>query len=257
MYKNLVVRELFGVAVHATTEEEMVDVCDGAIQSRERLNIGVVNAAKMVNMRRQPLLRASVLGSDVVLADGMSIVWASRILGRPLPARVNGTNLFEKLLALADRRQYGVYFLGAAEEVLDEMCRRVEARYPRLRVVGSHDGFFSEEEEDEIAADIRRSRPDLLFVGITSPKKEIFLARWGSEMDVPVCHGVGGSFDVLAGKVRRAPRAWQRAGLEWLFRTLQEPRRLWKRYLVTNSIFIWMVVSELVRTGLTRDGARM
>jgi SAM-dependent methyltransferase len=111
-------------------------------------------------------------------------------------------------------------------------------------LAGRHHGYFPPEEEPAIARAIQAARPDILLVGMTSPRKERFLARWGSDLDIPVCHGVGGSFDVLAGKVRRAPRAWQRAGLEWLYRVLQEPRRLWRRYLVTNTLFCLLLLRE-------------
>ncbi|MCH6547944.1 MAG: WecB/TagA/CpsF family glycosyltransferase [Gemmatimonadetes bacterium] len=115
------------------------------------------------------------------------------------------------------------------------------------RIAGSQNGYFDEDDAAGIAEDIRSSRADILFVAITSPKKELFLEAYGDRLGVPVCHGVGGTFDIMAGKVKRAPSVWQKTGLEWLYRTFQEPRRLWKRYLVTNSVFIWMVLRELVR----------
>jgi len=248
-------RRVLGIDLHATTEDETVELCDEAIRRREPLRIGMVNAAKFVLMRDQPLLRDSVTGSDLVCADGMSVVWASRILGQPLPARVNGTNLFEKLLALADRRGYRVFLLGARPEILAELCRRVQARHPGLEIVGSQDGYFSDEQAPEVARRIREARPDMLFVGITSPKKEIFMARFDAEIEVPVVHGVGGSFDVLAGLVPRAPASWQNAGLEWLYRLLQEPGRLWRRYLVTNSTFAWWVFTAWLQRALRRRPA--
>jgi N-acetylglucosaminyldiphosphoundecaprenol N-acetyl-beta-D-mannosaminyltransferase len=114
-------------------------------------------------------------------------------------------------------------------------------------LVGHHHGYFTPQEEPALVAAIAGAQPDILLVGISSPKKERFLARWGDQLGVPVCHGVGGSFDVLAGKVRRAPLAWQRLGLEWLYRVKQEPRRLWRRYLVTNALFCAMVLFAFVR----------
>ena len=113
-------------------------------------------------------------------------------------------------------------------------------------MVGRHHGYFTSQEEPGLVAAIADAKPDILLVGMSSPKKERFLARWGDQLGVPVCHGVGGSFDVLAGKVRRAPLAWQRLGLEWLYRVKQEPRRLWRRYLVTNTLFCAIVLSELI-----------
>jgi N-acetylglucosaminyldiphosphoundecaprenol N-acetyl-beta-D-mannosaminyltransferase len=146
-----------------------------------------------------------------------------------------------------------VYLLGAEQAVLDEVTRRMQKDFPNARLAGACNGYFRQEQESDVALAVRDAQPDMLFVAMTPPKKEIFLAKWAQTMNVPVCHGVGGSFDVYAGKVKRAPHLWQKLGMEWLYRTLQEPRRLWKRYLVTNSIFLWMVLSEMF--GFGGDGA--
>lgn len=226
------------------TMEQALDRVDAAIGRGERLRIGVVNAAKIVKMDRDPLLREDVLSSDLLLADGASVVWARRFLGRPLPERVAGIDLMLGLLKRGSERSYRVFCLGATEEVLARTCDRIAADFPGVKIVGRRNGYFSPEEEEEVAAEIDRARPDVVFVAMTSPRKERFLGRWGPRLDVRVWHGVGGSFDVLAGKVRRAPVAWQRLGLEWLYRVLQEPRRLWRRYLVTNTAFCLMVLRE-------------
>jgi N-acetylglucosaminyldiphosphoundecaprenol N-acetyl-beta-D-mannosaminyltransferase len=219
---------------------------DETIARRGRLRIGVVNAAKIVSMRRDAVLRQDVVSSDLILADGMSVVWASRLLGRPLPERVAGIDLMLGMLRRGSERGYRVYCLGATEAVLEQVAARIAADYPHVRVVGQHHGYFAAEEEPAIAAGIAAAHADILFVAMTSPKKEKFLARWGDRLGVPVSHGVGGSFDVLAGKVQRAPERWQRLGLEWLYRLKQEPGRLWKRYLVTNTVFCALVLREFL-----------
>jgi N-acetylglucosaminyldiphosphoundecaprenol N-acetyl-beta-D-mannosaminyltransferase len=241
------VRQLFGIPVHAATMRQVRDICLQSIQQPQRLIIGVINAAKIVNMHRSPRLGEAVLQSDLILADGMAVVWASRILGRPLPERVAGIDLFKELLDLANERSLSVYLFGATQEVLDLVVKYVSGQFPNARIVGHRNGYFDDSDDALIAQEIRDARPSMLFLGITSPRKEMFLARWAGFMDVSVCHGVGGSFDVLAGKVRRAPEMCQRMGLEWLYRVLQEPRRLWRRYLVTNTIFIGMVFREFLR----------
>jgi len=245
--ERLPIRTFLGASIHAVTLEQATQICREAIVSRSRLMIGVVNVAKLVQMRSDSWLRESVLGSDLIVADGLPVVWASRILGQPLPERVTGIDLFEKLLQLADAERFSAYFLGATQEVLDEMLRRIEERYPRLRCAGSRNGYFQEAESEAVVREIQKANPDLLFVGISTPKKELFLQQWGDSLGVPVCHGVGGSFDVLAGMTRRAPLLLQKLGLEWFYRFLQEPRRMWKRYFVTNSAFIAMLVSEWIR----------
>jgi len=251
---SIPVREVLGVSIHAVSMNECVALCENAISSREPLMVGVVNAAKLVKMRDDRLLRDSVLGADLIVADGQAVVWASRILGQALPGRVTGIDLFEALLELADRENLSVYLLGAAADVLDELVRTVGRRFPGARIAGRHDGYFSDDEAEPIAMEIAAQKPDMLFVGITTPKKELFLEAWGPKLDVAVCHGVGGSFDVMAGKTRRAPVLWQRLGIEWLWRVAQEPRRMWKRYLVTNSQFIVLVAREWIR--IRRRGSR-
>lgn len=229
------------------TMEQALDRVDAAVANRTRLRIGVVNAAKIVNMASDASLREDVLASDLVLADGASVVWARRLLGRPLPERVAGIDLMMGILRRGNEKRYRVFCLGATREVLDGVCARIAADFPGIVVVGARDGYYSDADEEALAAQIDRSSPDVIFVAMTSPRKERFLARWSQRLDVRVWHGVGGSFDVLAGKTRRAPRLWQQLGLEWLYRVLQEPRRLWKRYLVTNTVFCAMVVREALR----------
>lgn len=240
---------LFGIPVNPFTMDEVVDLCGRTIRARSRLLIGVVNAAKVVNMRRDAELRQAVLESDVILADGMAIVWASRLLRRSLPERVAGIDLFVRLLERADACGHRVYCLGAREDVLETVVRHIEKEYPGAVVAGRHHGYFTADQEAGIVDEIAAARPDLLFVAMSPPKKEQFLARWDARLQVPVCHGVGGSFDVIAGKVKRAPRLWQKLGMEWLYRVLQEPWRLWRRYLVTNTLFCGMVVRELASRG--------
>jgi N-acetylglucosaminyldiphosphoundecaprenol N-acetyl-beta-D-mannosaminyltransferase len=240
-------QEMLGVPIDALTTEEVLDRVDKAMRSRDRLQIGVVNAAKLVNMRRDPALRADVLSSNLILADGVSVVWASRLLGRPLPERVAGIDLMLGMLRRGNQHGYRVYCLGASEDVLAAAVARITADYPRVCLVGHHHGYFTTQEEPGLVAAISDAKPDILLVAMSSPKKERFLARWRDQLNVPVCHGVGGSLDVLAGKVRRAPLIWQRLGFEWLYRVCQEPRRLWRRYLVTNILFCAMVLSELGR----------
>src|SRR5262249_2013490 len=154
---------------------------------------------------------------------------------------------FQRLLEAAEQKGLSVYFLGARSEVLDQMISNVRQRYPDLRIAGSHHGYFAPAEAAGIAEGVRASRADLLFLGMTSPKKETFVAEYGERSGAKVVHGVGGSFDVLAGVVKRAPRAWQRLGLEWLFRVAQEPRRLGRRYLTTNTAFLVLVAMERLR----------
>jgi N-acetylglucosaminyldiphosphoundecaprenol N-acetyl-beta-D-mannosaminyltransferase len=238
---------LFGIWMDPLTLDQTVAACLEAVATGSLVEVGVVNAAKLVNMRSDLRLREAVAGCDLVVADGQSVVWASRVLRAPLPERVPGIDLFQRLLAEAEQRELSVYFLGAKPEVLEEMRRRILLRHPRLRIAGSHHGYFSDDEAEAMAEAIGASGANLLFLGMTSPKKENFVARYGKQTGAQVVHGVGGSFDVLAGVVRRAPVSWQKVGMEWLYRALQEPRRLGGRYLRTNVAFVGMVARERLR----------
>ena len=242
-------QSVLGVPIDAFTMTQAVRQCTDAMEQGGYLSIGMVNAAKIVAMRRDEQLRKAVGGCHMILADGQSVVWASQVLRIPLPERVAGIDLFQVLLAEAARRGSRVYFLGARPDVLAQMLDEVDRLFPGLKVVGSRDGYFKADEEAEVAAEIRRSGAEMLFLGMSSPKKEMFLSRWGEATGAKVVHGVGGSFDVLAGLTRRAPLWYQKHGLEWFYRAKQEPLRLGRRYLTTNASFIAMLARELMRGG--------
>ncbi|MFF8865132.1 WecB/TagA/CpsF family glycosyltransferase [Streptomyces sp. NPDC015139] len=240
-------QSLFGVELDPLTMDETVERCLEAVRDGKKLEIGVVNAAKLVNMRRDQRLARAVAGCDLVLADGQAVVWAGRVLRAPLPERVAGIDLFLRLLGEAESAGMSVYFLGAKQDVLERMLLRVADRFPGLKVAGSRNGYFDDSEQEAIADGIARSGARMLFLGMTSPKKEIFTAAHGERTGARVVHGVGGSFDILAGVTKRAPEVWQRWGMEWLYRALQEPRRLGRRYVTTNAAFLLMTAREYFR----------
>jgi N-acetylglucosaminyldiphosphoundecaprenol N-acetyl-beta-D-mannosaminyltransferase len=227
--------------------EEFVEEIEGFIASGTPHYVSVVNVAKLVKMRSDKELEQSVVGADLIGADGVPLVWASRLLGTPLPGRVNGTDLMYKLLHRAHEKGYRIFFFGARPEVLDKVVEVVQKEYPGVRVVGTQHGYFSSAEETQIVQRIRSSQADILFIGFGTPKKELWVKRYVHAMGVPVVHGVGGSFDVLAGVIPRAPLWMQRSGLEWLFRLFQEPRRMWRRYLITNTLFLLLLLSGWCR----------
>ncbi|MFQ5471935.1 MAG: WecB/TagA/CpsF family glycosyltransferase, partial [Dehalococcoidia bacterium] len=238
-------RHLFDIRIDAVTMNDVLTAVDEAVLSRNRLLICAVNAAKIVHMAHDQALRRAVLGGDIIIADGMSVILAARLLLRRLPERVTGIDLMTQMLERANERRYRVYCLGATDDVLDCVVERIRRKYPGVVIAGTRNGYFADGGEDDVAREIEASRPDLLFVAMSSPKKERFLATHVATLNVPVCHGVGGAFDILAGKVRRAPRPVQRLGLEWLYRVVQEPRRMWRRYLVTNTLFVGLVAREV------------
>jgi len=192
------------------------------------------------------MLHHDVAQSDLVNVDGMGVVWGARLLGIPVPERVTGIDLMSELLAVCSIEGFRPYLLGATEDVLDSLAKDLRKRYPTLELAGQHHGYFCPAEEPAIISKIATARPDCLFVALPTPQKERLVAALSVATDIPVLMGVGGSFDVLAGRTARAPLWMQRFGLEWLFRTIQEPRRMWKRYLTTNAIFAGLLVRELL-----------
>lgn len=234
------------VPVHAVDLNAVLALVDAFIaDGGPHYNIAI-NAAKVVEFQSDAAMRHAIREAHLLTADGQSVVWAARLLGGPLPGRVAGADMMEELLAHSERRGYSVYFLGAREAIVTACVAKATVLYPALRIAGFRNGYFSADEEPVVVEAIREARPDILFLGFGTPAKEYFMNRRYRELAVPFVMGVGGTFDVFAGLVRRAPRWMQRGGLEWAFRLAQEPRRMWKRYLVGNARFIALVARDLI-----------
>jgi N-acetylglucosaminyldiphosphoundecaprenol N-acetyl-beta-D-mannosaminyltransferase len=239
---------MMGCAIDNLSMEETLDRIEGFVASGTPHQHVVVNVDKLVKASRDPELRRIINECALVNVDGMPVVWASRLLGKPLKERVAGIDLFEALMRRAGEKRWRVFLFGARGEVVSEVAATYQRRYPQLVLAGWRDGYWQgEAEEAGVAAQIRDAHPDLLFVAISSPKKEQFLGRWQAEMRVPFAMGVGGTFDVATGRVRRAPRWMQKAGLEWFYRFLQEPRRMFRRYFIDDMAFVWLLIKEAAR----------
>lgn len=247
--------EFCGCPVDLLSMDETVALALASMRDRTRLQHVCLNVAKLVHLKENPELRHDVEGSDVISADGMGIVWGGRLLGLPIKERVAGIDLMLRLVAACEQQGFRPYFLGCKQDVLDKAIAVLKERYPRLEVAGARNGYFSVGEEEQVARDIAAARPDCLFIAISSPTKERFLHKWRDVIGVPYLMGVGGSLDVVAGHVTRAPTWMQRAGLEWLYRLLQEPRRMWRRYFYTNGRFSLMLAKELASRGLAHRRA--
>jgi N-acetylglucosaminyldiphosphoundecaprenol N-acetyl-beta-D-mannosaminyltransferase len=234
------------IPVDAFTMHQTLAMIDKAIYERKCIHHVVINAAKVVSAQTNSLLKQSIAECDIINADGKSIVWASRLLNLGVPERVAGIDLMENLVDLAHRKGYRIFLLGAKEEVVNKVVQKYELAYGGNLIAGYQNGYFDKTEELSIAERIGTSGADILFVAMTSPMKEIFLNTYKGVIKIPFIMGVGGSFDVISGKVKRAPVWMQNAGFEWLYRVLQEPRRMWKRYLTTNAMFIFLVLKEKV-----------
>lgn len=225
---------------------ETVEEVDKFIVANKPLHLMGVNADKINTLQEDKQLRDIVNGCDIINADGASVIWASKVLKKPLKERVAGIDLMQELLIHSEKKGYGVYFLGAKESVVKKMVMIFGKRYPKLKISGFRNGYFKKEDWEEIACQIKESGAQIVFVGITSPLKE-YLVEYFQQMGLTcVFMGVGGSFDVLSGNIKRAPLWMQKCGMEWFFRVMQEPGRLWKRYFVGNLRFIIRVYKERI-----------
>jgi len=237
---------LLGTVVDAISFAESLECVETIVRRRTPTQHVVLNAAKIIAIHDDPDLARLIESCGMVNADGISIVWASRLLKRPVRERVTGIDLMTAVLGLAGRNHWRVYFLGGQQSVAEAVNKWAEETFPGLQIAGFHSGYFRDEDEAHIVRAIADSKADILLVALPSPRKEWWIHKYLSELCVPFCMGVGGSFDVVAGVRRRAPTWLQRLGLEWFFRLLQEPGRLGKRYLVTNTRFVWLVFREFL-----------
>ncbi|MCK8071264.1 WecB/TagA/CpsF family glycosyltransferase [Vibrio sp. 1CM23M] len=232
--------KFLGCPIDSATMVESVGAIKSRILNELFTQHVVVNVAKIVNMKNDFELSKSVTDCDIINIDGMGVVWGARMLGHEVPERVAGVDLFHQLNGMAEAEGFPVFFLGATEDVVHRTAEVMQGNHPNLNIAGYHHGYFWDDEETLVKR-VKDSGAKLLFVAITSPKKENFINKWRDELGVDFVMGVGGTFDVVAGKVNRAPKWMQDNGLEWFYRIVQEPRRMWKRYAITNSKFAWLL----------------
>lgn len=224
--------------VNALSLEETVFEVEEIIRKKNPTQHVVINASKVNLMRDDEKLRSIVNSCPIINADGSSIVWAAKQLGLPLADRVTGIDLFLRLVQVSAEKNYSIYLFGATEEVVKRVKACFEEEYPSLRIAGYRNGYFGKEDEPEMLAEMESSKADILFVAFSSPKKEYWVHENLNQLSIPFVMGVGGSFDVVAGKTKRAPSWMQKMGLEWFYRFIQEPGRLWRRYIVGNVRFV-------------------
>ena len=239
--------ELLGCPIDAVSMDQAVAACERAIEDGRYLQHMSVNVAKLVSLNQDRGLRDAVAACRLITADGQGVVWAAGLLGKPLPERVAGIDLMLRMLERAALRGYRPFILGARDEVLEQAVARLRQRHPDLELAGWENGYFDDAAIPALCERIRSSGADMLFVAMSSPRKELFLDEYGASLGVPFAMGVGGAIDVVAGRTRRAPAPLQRLGLEWLYRLSQEPRRLAPRYVSTNLGFAGLLGRELLR----------
>lgn len=244
---------ILGVGVSAINMQQALDQIACWIERRERTYVVVCPVYTVMMCQEQPALRRIVNRAGMVTPDGMPLVFLSRRLGQPHVGRVYGPDLMLAFSEVAARRGYTSFFYGGAEGVPERLAEVLCARLPGLRVAGTHAPPFrdlTDEEDDAVIEMINAANPDVLWVGLGSPKQDYWMARHRDRLNVPVMIGVGAAFDMHTGRIPQAPRWMQRSGLEWLFRLAAEPGRLWRRYLIYNPLFMLYVALQFA--GLRR-----
>ena len=216
---------ILGVAVDAVTMPEAVAAVESYMDARAGVTVATANAEMIMRATKDAALRDVLAAAALVVPDGAGTVWAARHLGHAMPERVAGYDLVQELLRRAPAAHRRIYFFGAAPGVAEKAKAKAEQLYPGIKIVGVRDGFFSADMNDAIISDIRTARPDLLLVALGVPKQEKWIHEHLAALGVPVATGVGGTLDVMAGVMKRAPRWMQKAKLEWLFRGMLQPKR--------------------------------
>jgi N-acetylglucosaminyldiphosphoundecaprenol N-acetyl-beta-D-mannosaminyltransferase len=214
---------------------------------RKTHHVVTVNVAILMMAKKDPKLAHAIENADLVVVDGKPLVWSAHWLGSPVPEKVSGVDLMRALLEEGNERGLSVYLLGTTQERLDVLERVVRERYPNVVIAGTRNGYFKRHDDADVVRAIADANADALLVGMPAPFKEIWCEQHREALATPIVLGVGGAFDVIAGFVPRAPRVMQEAGLEWAWRLAMEPRKLWKRYLVTNSAFLALLGKTLVK----------
>lgn len=237
-------RVFLDAPMHLLTMDETLKLADQAMAERQPLHHTVINVAKLVKMRHDAELHEDVSTADIINIDGAGVVLGARLFGIEVPERVAGVDIMTNLFALCAEKGYRPFLLGAEAAVLEAVRVRLRHDYPALELAGMQDGYFTADDEAGVVEQIRASDADCLFVAMPTPRKERFLSRHREELGARFIMGVGGSFDVYGGKVRRAPLLWQRLGMEWAYRIVQEPRRMWRRYYETNTAFAGLLIRE-------------
>lgn len=241
---NLEHVDILGVPFVRATRSQFVDQLHNHIKSEQKAFVITANPEIVMKANDEPEYMKVVQDATYVTADGIGVVKAAQLLRTPLPERVAGYDTMLDLLELANTNQYRVYLLGAQQETLDMAVRKIEEDYPRLKIAGSHNGFF-DWKSGAIKQEIAKARPDLIFVALGVPRQENWIAQNISSFDKGVFIGVGGSFDVIAGTVKRAPVVWQKANLEWFYRLLKQPSRIGRMMALPK--FAFKIMSQKVK----------
>jgi N-acetylglucosaminyldiphosphoundecaprenol N-acetyl-beta-D-mannosaminyltransferase len=238
--------KFFGIKINPIRKSDFLNYIESQLKEGNKIVQNGVNAASLLELVHDEDVVRAYRNSDLVNIDGMSVVWALRFFGYYVPERVACPDLAEDIMKMAEKDGYSVFFFGAQQESVTICVRKIMESYPGLKISGFRNGFFNADDEHLIIEMINSVNTDILFLGLPSPKKELFVEKNKNLLNVKYMLGVGGYFDIISGITKRAPHWMQRIGMEWFYRFLQEPVRMWRRYLIGNFKFIWLVVKERI-----------
>jgi N-acetylglucosaminyldiphosphoundecaprenol N-acetyl-beta-D-mannosaminyltransferase len=244
-------KSIFGIPFDGFSIDDTIDLAIATIENREKVIYADLNASSVLLINENSEMSHFFRSADILNIDGQGIVLACRLINGVKVPRTTGCDLMLKLIEEASVNNLSCYFLGAKQVVLEQLLAKVSINYGKSVIAGARNGYFDKEDEELIVADINRSGAHILFLGMTSPKKEQFLSDNFQNLSTLFNMGVGGSFDVHAGLVKRAPLFMQKIGLEWFYRVLQEPKRMWKRYLTVNSKFLILLLNGIFNRNRT------
>jgi N-acetylglucosaminyldiphosphoundecaprenol N-acetyl-beta-D-mannosaminyltransferase len=236
--------EVFNIKINPSTLNEFVEYIYSNLLNGKKIVQNGVNSFSIIELAKTPELMQAFNNSELASIDGMSLVWALKFLGYSVPERVACPDLAEEILALANEKKLRVYFLGSSQQNLKMAVKNITSIYPDLIIAGYRNGYFGISEEPMLVEEINNTNTHILFLGMPTPKKELFMENYKDKLIFNYSLGVGGLFDIFSGKTKRAPKWMQKHGFEWFYRLIQEPRRMWKRYLFGNSKFIYLVLKE-------------
>jgi N-acetylglucosaminyldiphosphoundecaprenol N-acetyl-beta-D-mannosaminyltransferase len=232
--------QIFDIPISRMNMEQTVAYLTAAVEQGAPHQVITANPIMLMAALENESYKRMMQQAELIVPDGAGLVWAIRRLAEPVRERVAGIDLMRRLLTVAQERRWRVYFLGASAEVLEAAVQQIRQQFPQLLISGYRDGYFGNEQDEQVVNDIRETAPQMLFVGRSAAQQEPWIGRFKTQLSVPVMMGVGGSFDIWSGRLKRAPRIWQMLRIEWLYRLLQEPWR-YKR-MADLPKFVWHVL---------------
>jgi len=241
--------DFLGLNFSNVSENEAIGELERFIESRKPHMVLTQSVELVVQANENENLKNIYNNADLLTMDSYGVCYAAKLLRKPAKEPVNASRLTFAFLPVIHKRGYRLFLLGAKEDIVMEAAESLNSTYPGINIVGYHHGYFDFENDDDVVDKIKVASPDVLLVAMTSPLKEKFINKNLNKMNVPVSIAVGGCFDVIAGKCKLAPLWVSKISMEWLYRFIQEPKRLWKRYLTTHSKFIWLVLKEFFGNG--------